>query len=138
MGDELMEGDLEQLMRLYGQHTMVRYDPERLQNRFTITVGNIRLTDTDVPTEAFRRYLLRTDVADPEREKIERHFLWMMGEADLGYQPGHFTKSLIEAFTTADPQHRALLATVFPVHAEVWREAQDGSLLIRYLERKDE
>lgn len=47
------------MMEYLGKHVMIRYDPERVKNMFTITVNSVRLGDTDDPYMLLLAYTLQ-------------------------------------------------------------------------------
>lgn len=54
--------NLEQLMQRLGEknvHLLIRFDPERDNNKFTIIVNSIRLCDCDNPTKKLQDYYNR-------------------------------------------------------------------------------
>ena len=59
-----------------------------------------------------------------ERERAFRHVLWTVGNPN-GYEPGGFTKSLLEAWGRADYANDARLSQAFPVLGEAIRMMKD-------------
>jgi hypothetical protein len=61
--DRRIDG-MEKLMRAIGDkghHVMVRYDPDRLRDKFTVTVKSERMGDTDDPTDLLIGFLNEED-----------------------------------------------------------------------------
>lgn len=46
------------IMRYLDEHMMIRYDPEREENKFTVTFRGTRLGDTDDPYMLLLEYVL--------------------------------------------------------------------------------
>ena len=128
MGDEVTQGTLVELMSLLRRHMIVRFDPEREQNNFSIVIGGIRLGDTDDPEELLRTYML--NAPDSETEKLQQQFIWVSGNG--GYKPGHFNELIIRAFFTADKDNYMHLAVGFPKFAKVYQSLINGDLAGMY------
>jgi hypothetical protein len=50
--------ELMQVLGESGHHVMVRYDPLRETNNFTVVIDNLRIGDTDNPKELLENYML--------------------------------------------------------------------------------